>query len=68
MNNSIIEVCKEPLKKYMKNMTERKNSLMTELKICSHEKLSTEEVIYSPVSFFRVYVFLLALFSIKIVS
>ena len=52
----------------MKNMTERKNSLMTELKICSHEKLSTEEVIYSPVSFFRVYVFLLALFSIKIVS
>ena len=36
--------------------------------ICSHEKLSAQEVIYFLVKFFRVYVFLLAFFSIKIVS
>ena len=37
-------------------------------KICPHEKVSAEEVIYFLVSYFRVYVHLSAFFSIKIVS
>lgn len=34
--------------------------------ICSHEKLTVEEVIFFLLVFFRAYVFLLAFFSIKI--
>ena len=37
-------------------------------KICPHEKVSAEEVIYFLVSYFTVYVHLSAFFSIKIVS